>query len=339
MTALQVIWFILIGVLLIVYSILDGFDLGVGFWSLFTKKDEEKRILMNSVGPVWDGNEVWLLTGGGAIFAAFPHVYATVFSGFYLALMLVLFSLIFRAVSLEYRSKKESTSWRSGWDFAFGLGSTLPALLFGVALGNILRGLPLDSQMNFTGNFFTLLNPYALIIGLTGFSMLLTHGAIWILLKSNGELAEKAKGWANTSWLAYLILFILASLFTFIGKSERMANFGSSIILWIIPLLALVFIIGTKIFLSRENFGKAFTFSSLSILSLWGIVGASIFPNIVPALDDASKSLTIMNASSSQLTLTVMLIMAIIGVPIVLIYTIWAYKKFWEPLTLGEGGY
>jgi len=180
MSFLQVAWYFLIGLFLLVYAILDGFDLGVGFWYLFAKKEDHRRLLLNAIGPVWDGNEVWLLTGGAAIFAAFPQIYATVFSGFYLALMLVIFGLIFRAVSIEFRDKGESPGWRNFWGAAFGIGSILAALLFGVAVGNILRGLPLDEHGNFTGTFFTLLNPYALLIGLLGFVMFATHGAsIW----------------------------------------------------------------------------------------------------------------------------------------------------------------
>ena len=176
MLELQVTWYFLIGFLLTVYAVLDGFDLGVGFWHLFTKSDEDRRVLLNAVGPVWDGNEVWLITGGGALFAAFPHVYATVFSGMYLALMLVLYALIFRAVSMEFRSKDPSARWRAGWDAAFSLGSVVPALLFGVALGNLLRGLLLDATKTYVGGFFNLLNPYALLIGVVGLAMIATHG-------------------------------------------------------------------------------------------------------------------------------------------------------------------
>ena len=329
MTALQVIWFFLVGVLLFVYSILDGFDLGTGFWSLFVKEDKDKRVLLNAVGPVWDGNEVWLLTGGGALFAAFPHVYATVFSGFYLALMLVLFSLIVRAVSFEFRSKVESDRWRKLWDAVFGYSSTIPALLYGVALGNILRGIPLDKHMGFTGNFFTLLNPYALLIGLTGFAMLATHGGIWIMLKASGELEQKAKSWTIKAWWAYLILFILSAVLTFVFAPDRLNNFKAHPVLWIIPVLALVFIVLIKVYVSKEEAGKAFLFSALSIAGMWGIVGASLFPTIVPAINDPNLSLTIMNSSSSELTLKSMLIIALLGVPIVLAYTIWIYKTFW----------
>ncbi len=337
MSTLQVIWFFLIGILLIGYSILDGFDLGVGFLSVFAKKDEEKRLLLNSIGPVWDGNEVWLLTGGGAIFAAFPHVYATVFSGFYLALMLVLFSLIFRAVAVEYRSKETSEKWRARWDLAFFLGSALPALLFGVALGNILRGIPLDKDMNFTGNFFTLLNPYSLLIGVTGLAMLVTHGALYLKLKLEGDLAERARTWASTSWLAYVLLIIAAYAVTIITQPHLLENYKSIFPLWILPILALIFIVLIKV--NLDNPGKAFFFSAGAILLNWATIGAGLFPRLVPALGNPDLSLTAYNASSSARTLTVMLVLAIIGMPIVVFYTIWVYKTFSGRVRLEKEGY
>ena len=213
MSTLQVIWFLLIGILLAGYAILDGFDLGVGFWHLFGKKDEERRIFIRSIGPVWDGNEVWLLTAGGALFAAFPPVNASVFSGFYLALVLVLLGLIFRVVSIEFRNQLEDPSWRRRWDLAFSLGSALPALLFGVALGNLVRGLLLDESGDYIGGFFALLNPYSLLVGVTGVAMFATHGALYLALKTEGELQVRARGWASRAWIAYLVLFLFFQIF------------------------------------------------------------------------------------------------------------------------------
>ncbi|MFH1010111.1 MAG: cytochrome d ubiquinol oxidase subunit II [bacterium] len=328
MSALQVTWFFLIGLLLTVYAILDGFDLGAGIWHLFAKKDEHRRLTLNAIGPVWDGNEVWLLTGGGALFAAFPHVYATVFSGLYLALMLVLFALIFRAVSIEFRSKRPSTCWRSTWDIAFSIGSILPALLFGVAVGNILRGLPLDESKNFTGSFFDLLNPYALLIGLLGFAMLATHGALYLALKTEGELAERAKRWGRNAWLAYLVLFVLTGVVTILSQPQLLRNYAALPVLWILPLFALVTILAIAIFRRKGSDGKAFLASSLSIAGLCAIVAADLFPNLVPALGNPEWSLTVMNSSSSSLTLGTMLILALVGMPIVIGYTIWIYRTF-----------
>ncbi|MBD3237722.1 MAG: cytochrome d ubiquinol oxidase subunit II [Candidatus Eisenbacteria bacterium] len=328
MSALQVIWFFLVGVLLIGYAILDGFDLGVGFWYAFTRRNRDKRALRRAIGPYWDGNEVWLLTGGGAIFAAFPHVYATVFSGFYLALIVVLLGLILRAVSLEFRDKHDAASWHRGWDAAFVAGSVIPALLFGVALGNILRGLPLDDSMNFTGSFFTLLNPYALLVGVMGFAMLAMHGAVYLTTKTRGDLLARARGWAMGAWAASVGLFIAGALAAAFWQTQLARNFEARPALWAIPLVTLTLLLLTGLFVRNGRAMRAFLCSSLSIVGIWGIVGAALFPNLVPALGDASRSLTIWNASSSQLTLTVMLIIAGVGMPIVLGYTIWVYRLF-----------
>ncbi|HUU03990.1 MAG TPA: cytochrome d ubiquinol oxidase subunit II [Myxococcota bacterium] len=328
MSALQVTWFLLVGLLLTVYAVLDGFDLGVGFWHLFTKKDQDRRVLLNSIGPVWDGNEVWLLTGAGAIFAAFPPVYATVFSGFYLALMLVLLALIFRAVSVEFRSKVESARWRSTWDMVFGIGSSLTALLLGVALGNILGGLPLDSNGNFSGSFFSLLNPYALLIGLVGLAMLATHGALYLQLKTSDDLCVRALSWAKKAWVAYLALFIVAVVTTIVTQADLLENYKAVPFLWILPVLALALVISIGVFAVKGRAGWAFISSSLSIVSLMGLTGAALFPRLVPAIGMPERSLTLFNSSSSELTLKSMLILASIGMPFVIGYTIWMYRAF-----------
>jgi len=333
MTTLQIIWFFLIGVLLIGYSVLDGFDLGVGFWHLFTPKDEHRKVMMKSIGPVWDGNEVWLLTGGGAIFAAFPPVYASVFSGFYLALMLVLLGLIFRAVSLEFRNKVDSERWKKLWDVAFCFGSILPALLFGVALGNVTKGLELDANGDYIGGFLALLNPYALTIGLTGLAMFALHGALWIVMKTEGDLQEKARGWVQKSWLAFFVLFCVSTVWTIL-------EYQNTGIVWAVfaSLLAFVSMVLSKLFSSKKDDLKAFLASAISIVAIWGGVGASIFPNMVPALEE-KLSLTVYNASSSQNTLTVMLIMALLGMPFVIGYTAYIYKTFAGKVTVNNKEY
>jgi len=328
MTDLQAIWYFLIGVLLTGYAILDGFDLGVGFWHLGARGDKERRTLLNAVGPVWDGNEVWLLTGGGAIFAAFPPVYASVFSGFYLAIMLVIFTLIARAVSLEFRSKEASASWRGLWDTVFSVSSTVTGLLLGVALGNILRGVPLDGAGDFTGSFWTLLNPYALLIGVTGLAMLAFHGALYAGLKSGGDLAGRARRWAGGSGWAYLAMFVLASVVTVATQPHLMENYKETPVLWAVPVLALVLILAAIFFHKQNRGGLSFVFSSLSIAGMMGLCGSGLFPNLVPALGTPELSLTAANASSSQLTLKTMLILALIGMPVVIGYTIWVYRSF-----------
>jgi cytochrome d ubiquinol oxidase subunit II len=323
---LQMIWFLLIGVLLVGYTILDGYDLGAGFWHLFAKKEEHKTQILNSVGPFWDGNEVWLLTGGGALFAAFPHVYATVFSGFYLALMLVLLALICRAVSIEYRNKVDSPGWKRTWDLLFGLGSALPALLFGVALGNVLRGIPLNESHTFTGNFFTLLNPYALLFGLTGLAMFMTHGAVYIAMKSDKDLGELAGKWAKASWLIYLVLFVVLNISTIVFKRHLGLDNPIIGLNTVIAIFVLVDIMLLGFAMRRGEFGRAFLMSSIGMAGLWLMVGVGLFPNIVYALDAPEYNLTITNASSSRLTLQTMFIIALIGMPFVIGYTIWAQR-------------
>jgi len=276
---LQNIWYLLIGVLVTGYAILDGFDLGVGVLSPFVaRNDGERRLLLNAIGPFWDGNEVWLLTGGGALFAAFPHAYATVFSGFYLALMLVLFALIVRAVSFEFRSKVESEGWRRVWDWVFFVGSLLPALLTGVAVGNVMRGVPLDAQMEFTGNFLTLLNPFSLLVGLTGLAMFITHGAIYLVVKTNGTVAERAKRWAVTGWIALVVLAVLTTLVAVMDVPARFDNPLRAPIAWVVPLLTAIFLAATRINLGRGKVGKAFLFSaerycSVSLSSILSHIG------------------------------------------------------------------
>lgn len=323
LTVLQHIWFILIGVLLAGYSILDGFDLGVGSLMPFLAKNEtEKRILYNSIGPFWDGNEVWLLTGGGALFAAFPYAYATVFSGFYLALMLVLFALIFRAVSLEFWSHDEGR--RGIWEWTFTIGSVLPSLLYGVALGNVIVGVPLNAQTDFTGNFFTLLRPYPLVIGLVGLAAILLQGSTYAALKTEGAVQKRARELTAKLWIAFIVLFALSFVAGVIYTPGILGNW----VAWIAAAIVLAGWVMIKNYVGKQDDARTFSMASLLFLGLWGIVGAIHFPNLVKASNDAALSLTIFNASSTQLTLTVMLIIALIGMPIVIGYTIWVYRIF-----------
>ena len=338
---LQVIWFVLIGVLFAGYAVLDGFDLGVGaLYPFLGKSEADKSVLRKSIGPVWDGNEVWLLTAGGALFAAFPPVYATVFSGFYLALMLVLFSLIFRAVSLDYRHN--DPEWAGVWDWAFFLGSALPALLYGVAVGNIALGVPLDKSGEFAGNFFTLLgfwnggfNPVPLCVGVLGLSMILLQGASWLAVKSEGDLHKRAAALRSTLAWAFAGLVVVATAVTALFAPKAFANvLGAQV-----PAVGIVFVV---LLLASLVWGRmaanggqdlpAWYAVSLSAVSLVGIWAAAIFPNLVPSLGDATgaatAALAVSTASSSQYTLTAMLIIAIIGVPIVLFYMYLIYKTF-----------
>lgn len=331
---LQNVWFILIGVLLAGYAILDGFDLGIGTLVPFlAKNDKDKKILYAAIGPFWDGNEVWLLTGGGALFAAFPHAYATVFSGFYLALMLVLLALILRAVSLEFAAYDNKR--RGLWEFFFHVGSFLPALLFGVALGNVVVGVPLDAQMEYTGTFFTLLRPLPLVFGLLGLAAFLVHGSAFAALKSEGDLQERArKKIRQLSW-PYLILFGLSFVMVLVYMPYALKR----PLAWVFAVLAVACWVLLRAASGAGRDGRAFVFSAAGFLSLWGIVGAIHYPNLVKADGGEALSITISNASSSQLTLTVMLVIALIGMPLVIGYTIYSYRVFRGKAKLDDAGY
>lgn len=325
---LNTIWFILIGLLLTGYAILDGFDLGVGALHLLVKSDIERRIMLNSIGPVWDGNEVWLVTGGGALFAAFPHVYATVFSGFYNAIILLLFMLIFRAVAIEFRSKRPMKWWRQMWDVAFSVASILIAFLMGVALGNIITGIPLDANKEYIGTFWDMINPYTVLVGITTVALFMMHGAIYGVLKTEDELNKKLRGWVNNTIIFFVICYVTTTMVTLIYFPNMAKHFKDFPPLFILALLNMLAIanIPREIHHGREF--MAFLSSAASIASLLALFAVGIFPNIVLSNPNPEFSLTIYNAASSSKTLTIMLIIAAIGFPFVLAYTISIYWIF-----------
>jgi cytochrome d ubiquinol oxidase subunit II len=327
MDALQITWFGLFGVLVAGYAMLDGFDLGTGVLSLFSHEDSERRIFVNAIAPVWDGNEVWLLTAGGALFAAFPPVYATVFSAFYLALMLLLFALIARAVSMEFRGKVESMRWRRIWDLAFGLGSLVAALLFGVAVGNILLGLPLDSRGDYTGTFLALLHPYALVAGLHGLVMFTCHGAIYMAMKTDGELCERMCRWATRAWVGWVALFVVGASLTPIFAPDRLASFGSSALGYVDLAVLLAALVYIPIAVRARALGRAFLASSVAVVTQVFLVGLSLYPYLVPGRG-AGPGLSVAGASSSERTLFAMLVIALVGMPLVIGYTVIIYRVF-----------
>jgi cytochrome bd ubiquinol oxidase subunit II len=336
---LNSIWFWLIAVLIIGYAILDGFDFGVGVLSLFGRNEEERRIHFNAIGPVWDGNEVWLITGGGALFAAFPIVYATVFSGFYIALMLLLTALIFRAVSFEFRNKVESPLWRRAWDFAFGFGSLLPAVLFGVAVGNILHGVPIDANGNFLGTFLGLLNPYSISVGLLSLVLFIMHGSIYLAIKSDGELRNRCQRWASYLWMDYVILYIIITVWTWLASPFLFEKSTASPLFSVFMVILLASIVYLPILLKAGKFDRAFFVSSLVIAMMLGQMALSLYPRLVPSSIDLRYSLTIYNASSSPLTLQTMLVIALIGVPIVIAYSIFIHYVFRGKVEITEESY
>lgn len=322
---LQILWFVLIAVLWIGFFFLEGFDFGVGMLLPFLgKKDEERRAIINAIGPTWDGNEVWLLTAGGATFAAFPHWYATMFSGFYLALFLLLVGLILRGISFEYRSKDAAPAWRSRFDWMIAIGSFLSALLLGAAFANLARGVPIDQNMMFTGNLFTLLNPYGLLGGVTTVAIFLLHGANFLGLKLEGELRERVNVFAKKLWIAASALYVLLGVFTYIAGfwNRGYVNPG------IIPIAALATLLVAGYFINQKREGWAFIMVALNIVLTQVTFFSMTFPNVMLSTLNPAWSLTIYNASSSQYTLTVMSIVALIFVPIVLAYQGWTYYMF-----------
>lgn len=335
---LQTIWFLLIGVLLIGYSVLDGFDLGLGsLYLFFGRTAAERSLLLGAIGPVWGANEVWLLTAGGALFAAFPPVYATVFSGFYLAMMLVLFALILRAAAVEYRTLASGTVWQRRWDVLFSLGSFLPALLFGVALGNVAEGLPLDAAGNYTGGFLHLLNPYALLLGLLGLAAFLTQGGTFAALKTEGDLQARAKQLAGRFGSALALLFLLASAYTLSAFPARATNYLQVPVLFLLPLAVLAALVFLLSGLKARRYRQAFIASSVAIATMILTLFLSLYPQLVPAT--VGRSLTIFNSSSSALTLRTMLLIAAVGMPIVLIYTVYIYRVFRGKVRPQDVGY
>lgn len=332
-------WFILIAVLFAGYAMLDGFDLGVGILHLFFPDNHTRRLFLNSIGPVWDGNEVWLLTGGGALFAAFPIIYATVFSAFYIALMLLLFALIFRAVSLEFRGKVDSAGWRRFWDWSFGLGSLIPALLFGVAFGNIMRGIPLNEDALFTGSFIGLLNPFSLLIGLVSVTLFIMHGAGYLLLKVDGVLYDKLKKIRMYGWAVFLVLFIAATLTSKFAIPHLLDGIAGSLLFWLTALITAAAIIVLPLSSGANRQGWAFLASCTIVVGVFSLAAIDLFPVLTPSITDEAFSLTAYNASSTPRTLKAMLIIALIGMPFVIGYTIAIYRVFKGKVVLNESSY
>ncbi len=337
---LALIWFGLLGVLLAGYAILDGFDLGVGIMHLLIPRgDEERRLCMNSIGPLWDGNEVWLVTFGAGMLAAFPEAYASVFSGFYTALMLLLYSLIFRAVSIEFRSKRPRPAWRTFWDVNFSLGSGLAALLFGVAIGNVMVGIPLDERGDFVGSFFGLLNPYALLVGLLVVAMFAMHGTIFLGLKTEGELQRRARVWAWRTYFVFLALYLAVTAWTLVAIPRATANLAETPVLWLVPLASIVAVANIPRAIRSAKPGAAFLGSCIAIGVLVFLLGAALFPYLVISNPNPEWSLTIYESASSARTLGIMLIIAGIGMPIVLTYTFIVYWTFRGKVELGPESY
>ncbi len=332
---LNTLWFVLISVLFIGYFFLEGFDFGVGILLPFLGKDDtDRRIIINTIGPFWDGNEVWLITAGGAMFAAFPHWYATMFSGFYLALFLMLVALIVRGVAFEFRSKDKNPTWRTVWDWMIFIGSLVPSLLWGVAFGNLIQGVPIDANMEYVGTFWTLLNPYALSGGLAALSAFTLHGAVFLSLKTNGEVMERAHAAATRLWLPTVVLvflFVIAGYFATDMFTRLGVNPG------VVPIAAGAALLSAGWFINRRYHGWAFAMTGLTIVCSAATIVIGLYPRLMVSSLNPDWSLTIYNASSSHYTLTVMSIVAAIFVPIVLLYQGWSYWVFRERVGREQG--
>ena len=336
---LTLIWFGLLGVLLIGYTILDGFDLGVGILHPLTRTDTDRRVLMNSIGPLWDGNEVWLVTFGGALFAAFPTAYATVFSGFYVAFMLLLFALIFRAVSLEFRSKTERPIWRRIWDYGFFASSFSAAFLFGVAGGNLMLGMPVDDEYIVTHGVLQQLSPYPLSVGALTVSLFAMHGAIFLYLKTEGDLQRRIARWIWRAFAIFVVIYVLVSVYTLVKVPRAVSNFSDHPWMWIVPILNVLAIANIPRAMHLKRPGYAFVSSCATIAALAFLFAVAIFPNLMPSSLNEAWSLTIYNSRSSEKTLGIMLIIACLGLPFVLTYTAVIYWVFRGKVKLDRSSY
>ena len=367
-TTLRVIWWLLLGILLIGFAVMDGFDLGVGTLLPFVaRNDDERRLVVNTIGPVWEGNQVWLILGGGAIFAAWPPLYAVSFSGFYLAMFLILFALILRPVGFKYRGKLASQRWRDNWDWALFIGGFIPALISGVAVGNVLLGVPyhFDDSMRvfYTGSFFGLLMPFALLAGLLSVSMLVAHGAAMLVLKTDGPVAERSARYGALAALVAFVLFALGGVWVAFGlpgyqvTSTQVTDAASNPLLktvvvgasggWLhnyqampltllAPLAGLVGLLGSAVLLKARRGGLAFISSGVAIAGIILTVGFAIFPFLLPSSSVPASSLTVWDGSSSHLTLWIMLLATVVFLPIVLAYTTWVYRVLKGKVTTDE---
>jgi len=360
---IKFIWWLLIGVLLIGFAIMDGHDMGVGtLLTLIGHSDDERRVMLNTVGPHWEGNQVWFITGGGAIFAAWPYVYATAFSGFYWAMLAVLWALFFRPVGFDYRSKLENPRWRAFWDWGLFVGGFVPPVIFGVAFGNLLEGVPFtfDDTLRaaYSGSFWALLNPFALLCGLVSCAMITLQGATFLVLRTEGALRKRASRSAVIAGIATALLFILAGAWVahmpgYVvvagdlpgGMSNPLAkvvttvpggwmsNYARFPLLWILPLLGIASALGAGALASRGRGGAAFIASSLTQAGVIGTAGISMFPFLMPSSQNPNASLTVWDATSSPLTLTIMFWVAIVFTPLILLYTSWCYRVMRGPVT------
>ncbi len=337
--ALQILWFVLLGGLLTGYAILDGFDLGVGILHPLARNDHERRLVVNSIGPLWDGNEVWLVTFGGALFAAFPPAYAAIMSSLYLPVMFLLVSLVGRAISIEFRSKRPEAWWRAWWDWSFFLSSACVCLVFGVAAGNIIAGIPLGEDQDFHGSLLGLFSPYALLVGAFSLATCAMHGAAFLQLRTEGELQARAKIWCVRSFAIFLALFLLVTAATLLRVEHAADNFERWPAAWLIVLALAAAIANIPRSLYRGHALELFVSTSATIAALVFLLGMALFPRLVVSSLGTAYDLTVFDASSSPATLALMRNMAFIGLPLIGLYTFIVYRTFRGPVILDKHSY
>ncbi len=337
---LETIWYLIIAVALLMYVILDGFDLGVGAFHLLARTDEQRRMMLNSIGPVWDGNEVWIVIVVGGLFAGFPAVYATVFSGFYTVMMLLLLGLIFRAVAIEFRSKQESKAWRSLWDCVFSFSSILVGFLFGLLLGNLIEGIPLDASQNFVGTFTDFFRPYSMLVGLTAVSLFAMHGTIYLAMKTEGEAHEIIRKWILPAISVFIFFYLVTTVATLNTKPDMIAFLKRDPLLGLFPVFAFIAIFNVPYQVKKGRDGWAFVSSCISIAFLISLYALGTFPVIVTStIDPERNNLTIYNTASTHNTLINLLIIVAIGLPLVFAYGYWAYRTFRGKVRLDKHSY
>jgi cytochrome d ubiquinol oxidase subunit II len=332
-------WFLVTGALFSGYVILDGFDLGAGAWHLFFRKEESRRIALNAIGPVWDGNEVWLVIGGGALFAGFPVLYATLFSAMYIPFMLFLAFLIFRAVSIEFRSKEPMLWWRKLWDYCYCISSAMLAFLLGVVLGNVLRGIDIGKGFEYAGTWTQFLNPYAILVGITSLSLFMVHGAIYLAMKTEGRLFIRITLLLKRAISFFVVSFVITTLATLIIIPHLSDHLLNNPLLFGVPLLAFLSIANIPRLVSKKNYRGAFLFSSLTMSLLLILVAIELYPVLLISTLDPAYNITISNAASSVRTLKIMMLIVAIGAPLVGLYTLFVYRTFRGKVKLDETSY
>lgn len=332
-------WFLVVGGLFSGYAILDGFDLGAGAWHLFFKKEKSRRIALNAIGPVWDGNEVWLVIGGGALFAGFPILYATLFSAMYIPFMLFLAFLIFRAISIEFRSKEDMLWWRKLWDISYSVSSIMLALLLGILLGNVLQGMPIGPDLEFSGNWLEFINFYALLTSLTTLALFMMHGALYLTMKTEGRLFDKLTRLVRRAIGFFVVSFSITTVYTLLYLPHLSDRFKANPLLFIIPLVAFLCIANIPRMVSKKKYRYAFLFSSITVSLGLILVAIELYPVLLLSTSDPVNSLTIYNTAASDKSLGIMLTMAAIGAPLVLSYTAFVFWTFRGKVELDETSY